>query len=281
MCLCLIPSASFCLNPPHPPPPYTPDAGKLVDGGLPADALAATFRQLNVKDKLALPVGTASSVVVTEEGQVGEDLFVNTKLQKVVRVDPTEQKVTDEDVAGVLPGYFFDSSVEPLRAAVSTEMDKQTRTLHPRATIASHEVYSKAGSLTIVTAATVLNMRNLWTGHRYATWSVKIDGASAATLTGSSHITTHYFENGNVQLGSDKTFDAKSISFASPAELGKAVASAIASAEDDVQIAMEEMFENMASETLKDIRRFLPYTGKKFEWNAAAHRMRNTLRQVK
>jgi hypothetical protein len=46
-----------------------------------------------------------------------------------------------------------------------------------------------------------------------------------------------------------------------------------------VQTGLETLFENMGFQTLKDIRRFLPISGKKMEWVLAAHRMTRTLRK--
>jgi hypothetical protein len=45
------------------------------------------------------------------------------------------------------------------------------------------------------------------------------------------------------------------------------------------QTGIEAMFESMAGQTLKDIRRYLPVSGRKMEWNVAAHRMTRTLRK--
>ncbi len=88
-----------------------------------------------------------------------------------------------------------------------------------------------------------------------------------------------------------------------PASFGTAVAGFIGAQEDELQVcgrlwracvcpaplaspssrarqsALEELFERMGTETLKDIRRALPFSQKKMDWNVAAHRMTKTLRK--
>lgn len=48
---------------------------------------------------------------------------------------------------------------------------------------------------------------------------------------------------------------------------------------DSQQSALDVLFEKMGTETLKDIRRALPFSQKKMDWNVAAHRMTKTLRK--
>ena len=130
----------------------------------------------------------------------------------------------------------------------------------------------------------VSNLSNFWSGEWITRFTVKLHGGSAATstsatITGSIRIVTHYFESGNTQLHEDKALPPTDVSFAAgdAAAFAASVVSALAKAEDTLQAGLEGTLESMSTTALKEMRRFLPVSGTKFNWNVAEHRIRHTL----
>jgi capping protein alpha len=85
-------------------------------------------------------------------------------------------------------------------------------------------------------------------------------------------IHAHYFEDGNVQLQSTKAIPQKTVPFTE-------VLDAIKKAENDLQAGLEDMYQNMNEETLRDMRRVMTVSRTKMEWNVNAQRMVRTLRK--
>jgi len=242
---------------------------------VPAHLLVPTFRQYNLTNAVVVTEpGSEAPIILAHEGEIGEGVFVDTKRKVLVRVSHVEQKVT-ETLADAVPPSFFDATVEALRLSVVDALSKDR--LNRSAMTSGFEVYSKEARITIVKSALSVNLRNMWAGQWRSRWTVSLTSPSSAAVTGSTHIATHYFENGNLQMNSDRSYTT-AVTFTDPASFGAAVAAYISAQEDGLQSALEELFERMGL-VLKDIRRVLPYSQKKMEWNPAAHRMTKTLRK--
>jgi capping protein alpha len=90
----------------------------------------------------------------------------------------------------------------------------------------------------------------------------------------------HYFEDGNLQLVTSKRGDTVALTSASssPAQIVTKVIDHIKQFEISIQSGLEEMYNAMNNETFKSMRRVMPITRTKMEWNINAVRM---VRQVR
>eukprot|EP00814_Leptocylindrus_danicus_P004929 CAMPEP_0116028974 /NCGR_PEP_ID=MMETSP0321-20121206/15810_1 /TAXON_ID=163516 /ORGANISM="Leptocylindrus danicus var. danicus, Strain B650" /LENGTH=271 /DNA_ID=CAMNT_0003503155 /DNA_START=1478 /DNA_END=2293 /DNA_ORIENTATION=- len=98
-------------------------------------------------------------------------------------------------------------------------------------------------------------------------------------LRGHLSLSTHYFENCNFQLQSEQEFGPKTMSPETIAlqqqdqTIAEAVVKQIYAWEQECIGSLDETFANMGNGTLKSLRRVMPITRQKMDWNIQPHRM--------
>ena len=94
------------------------------------------------------------------------------------------------------------------------------------------------------------------------------------SLEGKSDVTTHYYENGNVQFRSNRTFEKKDLGVKSNHQdlsaVVKAVKKHISEEEFHYQEDLQESLREFAETTFKKLRRQLPLTQLTFPWTTGA-----------
>lgn len=88
---------------------------------------------------------------------------------------------------------------------------------------------------------------------------------SSGTLEGSIKVDVHYYEDGNVRLLTNK-----SVSASVPSSTGAGIAKEIAAAEKKYQEELNRGFTSLSEGAFKGLRRQLPVTRQKIEWDKVA-----------
>ncbi|PWN19870.1 subunits of heterodimeric actin filament capping protein Capz [Microstroma glucosiphilum] len=127
----------------------------------------------------------------------------------------------------------------------------------------------EAAKYTIRIVSGKSNAANFWSGRLLSTY---IYDTSSSTLTGSLKLQIHYYENGNVQLNTSSvstelplptTFSASSTA----SQKAKAIIQTIKKYETDYQTGIEVTYEGLNERAFKNLRRQLPVTRQKVDWD--------------
>jgi capping protein alpha len=203
--------------------------------------------------------------MVSKIGQTQAGKFLDPSSGKVYEFDHMARKwLSDKASSG--PG---DTSNAKLRSALEKAMRKYVEEFYVDPKDYALAVYDQGdGKLVVLISAKRVNLGNFWSGGWRSTHTVDVKGKVSAHINAN----VHYFEEGNVQLNTnyDEEFDVKVDEADS---FSKEVSDVIKGVENKFQKNMEEMYLNMHTQTFKAMRRFLPVTGTKMDWNPNAHRM--------
>jgi len=126
-------------------------------------------------------------------------------------------------------------------------------------------VYGKQNTVIVCIEAHKYSPDNFWNGKWRSEYSITIED-SEAKLTGLLKTQVHYYEDGNVQLVNSK--ECKEIlTITSEKQLAEDIAKLLQKFEHDYQLAMITNYQSMSSGTFKALRRQLPVTRSKIDWN--------------
>lgn len=118
-------------------------------------------------------------------------------------------------------------------------------------------VYLNGAIATVVCVSSKYSPRNYWNGKWNTTIEINLESKECK---GKTTVLVHYFEEGNVQLSVSKDL---SVTFNSLKDLSKE----LQSFENEMQNGINQIYEELNESTFKSLRRQLPVTKSKMEWN--------------
>ena len=110
------------------------------------------------------------------------------------------------------------------------------------------------------------NYKNFWTGEWLSIWEInkKNEGFE---LNGKIRLSTYYYEEGNVQFKLNKEYNEKINSTEENDISAQEIISVINNLENNIQIELDLIYDSLSDEYLKPLRRRMPVTGQKMNWN--------------
>jgi len=240
--------------------------GLVSDESIINEVVPEAFEGYNTTQMLAVDAGD-HKVVICKEAEAGPGEYLDAVARESVSFDHITRKVTGRPGGGQ---DRFEGKYEETRAAAQRECENYVADHYATGTGA---VYNADDGLTIAISSAKFEPRNFWTGSWRAVWKASFAaGAKAAdlTLTGTASINVHFYEDGNVQLNASNTLEAKIKTGATPEATAQAIFKAIALAEGKYQAALEGAYATMDSSTFKALRRVLPVTACKIDWDKIA-----------
>jgi F-actin capping protein alpha subunit len=165
-----------------------------------------------------------------------------------------------------------------LRKSLLKSLSAHVQEHYPNASYGAYPIDGDS-KLAIVLVANKYSPNNFWwaskllmagfkmlTSHRNGRWrSLYIFSPSASSLTGSIKVDVHYYEDGNVRLLTNKP-----VSLSVSAGSASSIVREIAATEKKYQEELNKGFSNLSEGAFKGLRRQLPITRQKIEWDKIA-----------
>jgi len=199
--------------------------------------------------------GGSQHVLVSSHNSLGGGRYYDVESSSSFAFDHSTQKASGVQ-SHVLESSHLDL-VKSLLKSLSTHVQEHYPT-------ASYGVYPIEGDskLAIVLVANKYSPNNFWNGR----WrSLYIFSPSSSSLIGSMKVDVHYYEDGNVRLLTNKP-----VSLSLSSSSASTTVREIAIAEKKYQEELNKGFGNLSEGAFKGLRRQLPITRQKVEWDKIA-----------
>jgi len=223
---------------------------------------SSAFSQYN-KDQLT-PVkieGSDLLGLVTDHNDLGGGRFADPRSNQTFKYDHLRKEATD-----VQP-LNSDSTVEALRAAIEKEVTEYTLNHYPHGVSATFSKETEEGKVIVSCVEDhQFQPKNYWNGRWRSQWTVVLSG-NQAQVRGVLKVQVHYYEDGNVQLVSSKEVKETISVLDSETETAKELVNLMKETETEYQTAISENYQTMSDTTFKALRRQLPVTRTKIDWN--------------
>ena len=151
-----------------------------------------------------------------------------------------------------------------LRDAIESKLKEYLEKCY-KMDVTKYNVYFDAATNKIVVLISVhnLNLKSFWSGEWLSTWELDTNGKQ---VKGTLRANTYYYEEGNIQFNLDTKFDS-TIKGGDNASIAANLIEYIKTSENSVQLELEQVYDELSENYIKPLRRKLPVTGTKMNWN--------------
>jgi len=177
-----------------------------------------------------------------------------------------------------------DSSDHPIAGALKEKLDQYQKEnfvnkpgVTARAVLAKGE--SNKNQILVKTYAEKIDVPNQHSGNWEATWTIESTGTSSGEISGRVIVHSYAHEEGNVQLKINKEFPPVMVG-GDKSSLASDIVQQIMKWETIILGILASLNDDVSSHYLRSIRRVLPITKTKMNWDAVAHRSVKTLKKT-
>jgi len=204
-----------------------------------------------------------SKTLLTSHGLMDNGQFYDPSTNKTFSYDPITKKVQDLGISE----DSTPSQVKEHRNAVDKAIQSYIAIYYPEGVACVYGRSDDSGSPMVIVCIEdhKYSPSNFWNGKWRSEWKAVIEG-DQASLTGVIKSQVHYYEDGNVQLVSSRECK-DTITFSNEENLADNLVKSIAKFEHDYQTAVNQNYNDMGDKTFKALRRQLPVTRTKVDWD--------------
>jgi capping protein alpha len=237
------------------------------DAVLSPEKLASVLSQYNTQNFTFAPTPSGALAMTAPFGQVDETHYVEPGTGQVLVFDHTkgEWKGETEQKQVLAP------EVEAYRKAIQSAARPYLAANYKEDKAALAVFGKDDGKIDVCISGRNSKLSSFWTGGLRSRFSLDVSTRGQVELTALIKINVHYYEDGNVQLHAERTEKAR-VEVKDPETTAKSVMAAIEKIEADYYNNLEELYVSMHNVTFKALRRFLPISGRTFNWdNVGVH----------
>jgi len=250
------------------------DLTKLVDDlDINDEETTAVLKDHNEEHFALVLDPETNKLFVPTKYNANEDYYIDQKNSAKVYINQAEHKITSSEHFDLEQ----DEQITYYRNVLDNLVEKYIETYYKDAT-SGYNVTTKGQPpeflIHIVMTAKNMNLKNFYGGEWISEW--KLDASS--NLDGSVKINAHYFEDGNVQLKLHKTFSFPMELKGEAEENCQKILDKIREGEDDILKGLDSLYESLPTQVFKTMRKALPVTNSKMDWNLHVHKMLGALK---
>ncbi|KAG6361546.1 hypothetical protein INS49_009773 [Diaporthe citri] len=199
--------------------------------------------------------GSSDPVIVSSHNSLGDGRYYDVESSTSFEFDHATQKASGAQ------SHSLESAHSDLVKSTLKSLGTYVKEHFPNASYGVYPIENDS-KLAIITVASKYSPNNFWNGR----WrSLYLFDPSDSSLEGSIKVDVHYYEDGNVRLLANKAVTA-SVSSGT----GSGIAKEISTAEKKYQEELNKGFTSLSEGAFKSLRRQLPVTRQKIEWDKVA-----------
>ncbi|XP_071960906.1 F-actin-capping protein subunit alpha-1-like [Antedon mediterranea] len=210
--------------------------------------------------------GQEHEVLITQYGDMKQNTFFDPSSKTTFQYDHLRKEASN-----IQPASNVDQTAEKWRSALETALRDYIQAHYGNGVCTVYGTSTGSDiTLTVCLEHHLFQPHNFWNGKWRSQWSVTFNPSrGSAEAKGLFKAQVHYYEDGNVQLVSHKEVK-KELIVTDPTGTSKEFVKIIENEETSYQKALSENYTQMSDTTFKALRRQLPVTRTKIDWNKIA-----------
>ncbi|KAI5119207.1 hypothetical protein M0805_004462 [Coniferiporia weirii] len=227
-----------------------------------------SLQEYNLEQFITADVpGCDHQVIVSEAGRVAtaegdQQRFLDPRSKTTFVFDHLRLEASDPQP------YEVDERSESLRSALEAATTDYLSNHFPDGVTTVLSTPDSTKKYIIQIVANKYNPQNYWSGRWRSEYKIDLDSNK---VEGKILVNVHYYEQGNVQLSTshDSSFALPPTITAStaPKQASEKILALVEKAEASYQMALNDAYQEMGEKTFKGLRRALPLTRQKLDWD--------------
>jgi len=218
------------------------------------ESLGPAFKKYNEEQYTVVKLpGSSEGALVSQHNSLGDGRYFDTASQTSFEVDHASQKASNTQQ------HPLESQHADLIRSLQKAFSTATTEHFPSSTVGIFPADSDS-SIVILLVASKYSPQNFWNGRWRSTYTLN---PSSNSVVGTIKVDVHYYEDGNVRMSTSKKVETSGSS-------ADALVREIAKAENKYQEEVNKAFTTLSEGSFKGLRRQLPVTRQKVEWEKIA-----------